>query len=183
MIQPSRIKTLKDAPENPRGSYVLYWMGLSQRAVFNPALEHAVDQANARGLPTLVCYGIAEGFPEVNARHWTFLLQGMAEIGPALERRGIAFVARRAPPVETALRYAADAALVVCDRNYLKPIKRFYDDFVARAPCRVVQVEGDAVVPVETASSKHEFAARTLRVCPRSHARANLRRRIMTEAA
>jgi len=167
MIQPSRIKTLKDAPENQRGSYVLYWMGLSQRAVFNPALEHAVDEANARGLPVLVCYGIAEGFPEVNARHWTFLLEGMAEIGPALERRGIAFVARRAPPVETALRYAADAALVVCDRNYLKPIKRFYDDFVARAPCRVVQVEGDVVVPVETASSKHEFAARTLR--PKIH--------------
>jgi len=167
MIQPSRIKTLKDAPENERGSYVLYWMGLSQRAVFNPALEHAVDEANARGLPVLVCYGIAEGFPEVNARHWTFLLEGMAEIGPALERRGMAFVARRAPPVETALRYAADAALVVCDRNYLKPIKRFYDDFVARAPCHVVQVEGDVVVPVETASSKHEFAARTLR--PKIH--------------
>jgi len=31
------------------------------------------------------------------------------------------------------------------------------------APCRVVQIEGDAVVPVETASDKHEIAARTLR--------------------
>ncbi len=28
---------------------------------------------------------------------------------------------------------------------------------------RIVQVEGDVVVPVETASGKHEFAARTLR--------------------
>ncbi len=168
MIQPSRIKVLKDAPENPSGAYVLYWMGLSQRAVFNPALEYAVDEANARGLPVVVCYGIAEGFPEVNARHWTFLLEGMAEIGPALEKRGIGFVARRREgPVGTALFYAADAALVVMDRNYLKPIRRFYEDFVARSPCRTVQVEGDVVVPVETASSKHDYAARTLR--PRIH--------------
>ncbi len=163
MIQPTRLKTLNDAPENGAGAYVLYWLGLSQRAAHNPALEHAVDEANARALPVLVCYGIAEGFPEVNARHWAFLLEGLAEIGPALEKRGIAFVAHRALPVDTALRYAARAALVVCDRTYLKPAKRFYADFAARAPCRVVQVEGDVVVPVETASPKHEVAARTLR--------------------
>ena len=163
MIEASRIKVLKDGPERKDGSYVLYWMGLSQRAVFNPALEYAVGEANRRHLPVLVCYGIAEGFPEVNARHWTFLLQGMAEVGPALARRGIGFVARREPPVETALRYAEAAALVVLDRTYLAPVKRFYADFVARAPVRVVQVEGDVVVPVETASLKHEFAARTLR--------------------
>ena len=163
MIQPSRIRVLKEGPINENGSYVLYWMGLSQRAVFNPALEHAIDEANARSLPVLVCYGIAEGFPEVNARHWTFLLEGMAGLRPLFEQRGIAFVARRQPPVETALFYANEAALVVCDRNYLKPIERFYNAFVAQAPCRVVQVEGDVVVPVETASSKHEYAARTIR--------------------
>lgn len=164
MIQPTRIKVLKDGPENPAGRYVLYWMGLSQRAGFNPALEQAIDEANERKLPVVVCYGIAEGYPEVNARHWTFLLQGLAEIGPALAKRGIGFVARReGGPVETALTYATEAALVVIDRNYLKPIRQYYEDFVTRAPCRVVQVEGDVVVPIETASGKHDYAARTLR--------------------
>ena len=163
MIQPTRIQPLNETPEDPAGAYVLYWLGLAQRAVFNPALEHAIDLANERRLPVLVCYGIAEGFPEVNARHWTFMMEGTAEIGPALAARGIGFVPCRASPVETALHYAQQAALVVCDRNYLNPIKRFYADFVARAPCRVVQVEGDVVVPVQTASVKHEYAARTLR--------------------
>ncbi|KZB98966.1 hypothetical protein AU375_04769 [Methylobacterium radiotolerans] len=163
MIQPTRIKPLNDVPLRERSAYVLYWMGLSQRARFNPALEYAVEKANGLGLPVLVCYGLAEGFPEVNARHWAFLLEGMAEVGPELRRRGIAYVARRQPPVETALLYAKDAALVVCDRNYLKPVRRFYADFAAQAPCRVVQVEGDVLVPVETASPKHEVGARTLR--------------------
>jgi deoxyribodipyrimidine photo-lyase len=163
MIQSTRIKTINQAPEGEAPDYVLYWMGLSQRVRFNPALEYAVDEANARGLPVLVCYGIAEGFPEVNARHWNFLLEGMAEVGPALEKRGIGFVAHRAPPVDTALRYAAKAALVVCDRSELRPARHFQADFAARAPYRVVQVEGDVVVPVQTASPKHEYAARTLR--------------------
>ena len=163
MIQPTRLKTLNDAPFNEAGRYVLYWMGLSQRAAFNPALEYAVAEANERGVPVLVCYGIAEGFPDVNARHWSFLLEGLAEVRPELEKRGIGFVTRRAPPVETALLYAREAAMVVCDRNYLAPIKRFYADFARQATCRVVQVEGDVVVPVETASGKHEVAARTLR--------------------
>ena len=163
MIQPSRIRPLNDAPENTGASYVLYWMGLSQRASFNPALEYAVDEANARKLPVLVCYGLAEGIPEANARHWNFLLEGIADVAAALEKRGISFVARREQPVQVALRYAADAAIVVCDRAYLKPVVPFYADFAARAPCRVIQVEGDVVVPLEVASPKHEYAARTLR--------------------
>ena len=164
MVEATRIKTLRDLPPTEGASYVLYWMGLSQRARFNHALEYAVEEANRLGLPVLVCYGIAEGIPEANARHWAFLLEGLAEVGPALLERGIAFIARRQPPVETALLYAAEAALVVCDRNYQKPVRRFYDDFAERAPCRVVQVEGEVVVPVETASPKHEYAARTLRI-------------------
>ena len=32
-----------------------------------------------------------------------------------------------------------------------------------KAPCRVVQVESDVIVPLETVSSKAEYAARTLR--------------------
>ena len=164
MIQPTRVKPLRDVPPREGASYVLYWMGLSQRAGFNPALEYAVGEANRLGLPVLVCYGIAEGIPDANARHWAFLLEGLAQVGPVLRERGIAFVVRRQPPVETALFFAADAALVVCDRAYQKPVRRFYADFVERAPCRVVQVEGDVVVPVETASPKHEYAARTLRI-------------------
>jgi deoxyribodipyrimidine photo-lyase len=164
MIQPTRLKVLSDQPVRESASYVLYWMGLSQRARFNHALEYAIAEANRLGLPVLVCYGIAEGIPEANARHWAFLLEGLAEVGPTLRERGIAFVVRRQPPVETALLYAVEAALVVCDRNYQKPVRRFYADFAERSPCRVVQVEGEVVVPVETASPKHEYAARTLRI-------------------
>ena len=38
MIQPTRIKFIGDKPVREGASYVLYWMGLSQRAKYNHAL-------------------------------------------------------------------------------------------------------------------------------------------------
>jgi deoxyribodipyrimidine photo-lyase len=162
-IQPSRIRVIQAAEPRPDGLYVLYWMQQSQRAAHNPALEHAVDEANARGLPVLVCFGLTDGYPEANARHYAFLLEGLAEVEAALARRGVAFAIRRGAPDEVALALSGEAALVVCDRGYLKPQKAWRASFAQKADRRVVEVEGDVVVPVETASTKHEFAARTLR--------------------
>jgi deoxyribodipyrimidine photo-lyase len=162
-IQPTRIQILNEAEPQAGGAYVLYWMQQSQRAAFNPALEHALDEANARGLPVLVCFGLTDGYPEANSRHYAFLLEGLAEVEETLARRGIAFVIRRGAPDEVALAFSRRAALVVCDRGYLKPQKAWRTGLASRAALRVVQVEGDVVVPVEVASAKHEFAARTLR--------------------
>ena len=48
---------------------------------------------------------------------------------------------------------AGHAALVVCDRGYLRLRRRGGASSRARAGCRVVQVEGDVVVPVAVAST------------------------------
>ncbi len=72
-----------------------------------------------------------------------------------------------ASPREVALGLAAGAALAVCDAGYLRHQKQWRAAFAKEAPCRVVQVEGDVVVPVELASGRQESAARTLR--PKLH--------------
>jgi deoxyribodipyrimidine photo-lyase len=168
-IPSSRIQILNEA--EPRdGSYVLYWMQQSQRAAFNPALELAVEEANARDLPVLVCFGLtdgATGYPEANERHYAFMLQGLADAEAALKQRGIAFALRRGAPDAVALELSRGAALVVCDRGYLKPQVAWRQRLAERIDRRLVQVEGDVVVPVEVASPKHEIGARTLR--PRLH--------------
>lgn len=167
MIQSARIKILSDAPERADGAYVLYWMQQSQRAVFNPALELAVETANDRGLPVLVGFGLTAAYPEANARHYAFLLQGLQDVARQLAQRGIGFCLRIGEPPDLALALSRDAALVVCDRGYLKPQVAWRQVLAKRIKCRLIQVEGDAVVPVEVASGKHEYAARTLR--PRIH--------------
>jgi len=155
MISVARFKILVDAPVRPEGAYVLYWMQQSQRAQFNPALEYALEQANALDLPLLVCFGLT-AFPEATARHYDFMLRGLAVARRHLSARGIAFVIRKAPPHIVARDLAADAALVVCDRGYLKIQRAWRARLADDLQRRLVQVEGDVVVPVERASTKHE---------------------------
>ncbi len=157
-----RFRALNARPVR-EGDYVLYWMQQSQRAAFNPALEHAVAQANDLGLPVLVGFGLTDSYPDANLRHLAFMLEGLAEVRCDLVRRKIGFVIRKGSPERIAVALAKNAVLLVCDRGYLRHQRAWRDHVAKKAPCRVVQIEGDAVVPVETASDKHEIAARTLR--------------------
>jgi deoxyribodipyrimidine photo-lyase len=91
------------------------------------------------------------------------MLEGLQDVAVALAKRRVKFVVQRGAPDAVAMRLAQDAVMVVCDRSYLRP-QRLWRERVGRdAPCKVVQVESDVVVPVELASGKKEFAARTLR--------------------
>ena len=62
---------------------------------------------------------------------------------------------------------AEHAVLVVVDRGYLKIQKKWRSTAATRVPCAMAQVETDVVVPVDVASNKEEFAARTIR--PKIH--------------
>ncbi len=166
VIDESRVRELNDLPVR-RGGYVLYWMQQSQRAEDNHALELAAQRANALRLPLVVGFGLTGGYPEANLRHYRFLLEGLQEVEASLERRDVRLVVRTGDPAEVALELAADAALVVCDRGYLRHQKAWRRRVASAAACRVVEVESDAVVPVDVVSTKREYAARTLR--PRLH--------------
>ncbi|MEA2758713.1 MAG: deoxyribodipyrimidine photo-lyase [Methylobacteriaceae bacterium] len=162
MIEAERLKELNNAPE-ARGEYVLYWMQQSQRESFSPALEAAIASANRLNLPVLVCFGLTDGYPDANARHYAFMLEGLRETGAALTERGVAFAVRRGSPDDLAIALAERAAMMVCDRGYLRIQKRWRTKVAQSVKCRVSQIEGDVVVPVEHASQKREVGARTLR--------------------
>jgi deoxyribodipyrimidine photo-lyase len=166
MVESTRVKRLNDR-DLRRGRYVLYWMQHSQRASFNPALEYAIGVANRAGLPVLVAFGLMDDYPEANLRHYRFMLEGLQDVAATLAERRIKFVVRRGAPNEVAAALAGDAALVVCDRGYLRHQKAWRADAAGRVPCALVQVEGDVVVPLDVASGKAEAAARTLR--PKLH--------------
>jgi deoxyribodipyrimidine photo-lyase len=146
-----------------RGDFVLYWMQASQRTEYNHALEYAIRQGNDLGLPVVVFFGITDRFPEANARHYRFMLEGLREVRKGLEERGILFVVRRVPPARGVVELSRRAALVVCDRGYLRIQRAWRADAAHRIRCPLVQVESDVVVPVETASGKEEYAAMTIR--------------------
>src|SRR5262245_56221536 len=95
-------------------------MQQSQREHFNAALETAVTHAARLNLPVVVGFGLTDGYPEANARHYLFMLEGLRDVATAVSKRGISFVARRGSPDAVAVELARRAALVVCDRGYLR---------------------------------------------------------------
>lgn len=165
-LEPERIQVLNEK-DVCQGDYVLYWMQQSQRAEDNHALEYAIDEANKLNLPLLVGFVLMDGYPGANSRHFAFLLEGLQESQQSLLARGIPLVVQRGEPAAVALSLGKKASLLVCDRGYLRHQRQWRQEVAQKASCRVVQIESDVVVPVETASNKQEFAARTIR--PKIH--------------
>ena len=66
----------------------------------------------------------------------------------ALEKRGIKMVVRRGAPDDIALEAGKDASLIVTDRGYMRPQKRWRKRVAGEAECPVTRVESGVVVPV-----------------------------------
>nr|QDO16348.1 CPD photolyase [Lingulodinium polyedra] len=160
-VEPERVRTLNDKPE-AAGKYVLYWVQAAVRWSYNHALQYGKQEANRLGLPLLCCFGVTP-YPEANLRHYRFLLEGVADLQAHLKAEKIRLVVKQMPPSKLAAALATDAALVVTDMGYLRIQRQWRSSLAAALKVRLVQVETCAAVPVETVSSKREFAARTIR--------------------
>ena len=162
MIEDTRIRHLNSNPAR-NGEFVLYWMQQSQRSECNHALQFAIERANEKKLGLIVYFGLTDVFPEANERHYSFMLEGLREVQGNLHAKGIRMVIERTSPEIGVMRFSRRASLVVCDRGYLR-IQKFWRNYVAsQIECPLIQVESDAVVPVETASQKEEYSAATFR--------------------
>jgi deoxyribodipyrimidine photo-lyase len=162
-IHPDRVKLLNEKDYRSDGTYVLYWMQQSQRAEWNHAFEAAIRIGKALDKAVLVGFGLMDDYPEANARHYTFLLEGLKELQEAFKKRDCKLVVKFGHPQEVAAGLARDAAAVVCDRGYLRHQKKWRSQLAQSIDCRLIQVESDVIVPVESASDKREYAARTIR--------------------
>jgi deoxyribodipyrimidine photo-lyase len=162
MIDLARVQPLNEHATRS-GKFVLYWMQQSQRADYNHALEYAIERANELRLSVLAVFGLTEDYPEANLRHYAFMLEGLKEAQSALAQRGVMLAVQRGDPADVALRNSNEAALIVCDRGYLRHQKAWRRKVASEARCSVVQVESDVVVPVAVVSGKAEYAARTIR--------------------
>ena len=163
MIESERIARLNDAPVDESGQFVMYWMQQSQREPHNPALEYAIQRGNELGKPVICAFGLDADYPDANLRHFAFMLEGLSETASRLADRRIKLVGRCGSPPEVIAKLARDAALVVCDRGYLRHQRGWRAELARSCERAVVQVEGDVVVPVEVVSDKQEWAARTIR--------------------
>ncbi|MFP4105846.1 MAG: deoxyribodipyrimidine photo-lyase, partial [Phycisphaerae bacterium] len=163
MLDNPRLSYLNDAQPQTDRAFVVYWMQQSQREHYNHALQYAIRQANDIGKPLVVYFGLTECYPSAGERHYRFMLEGLAKTQARLADRDIRMIIRRTDPAEGAAELAKDACFCVVDRGYLRHHIQWRRRAAESMDCPLHQVESDIVVPVQQASTKEEYAARTIR--------------------
>src|SRR5690606_5797710 len=100
-----------------------YWMQITLRAHDNHALNFAIEQADALGVPVVVYHGLRHDYPWASDRLHTFILEGVRDLGAAFAARGIQYAfhlddrdpADPGDHLSPLVALAARSALVVTD--------------------------------------------------------------------
>ncbi|WP_205678719.1 deoxyribodipyrimidine photo-lyase [Aquisphaera insulae] len=163
-----RVRVIRPGGPDPAGSCVVYWMQRAQRGVDNPALNMAIAVGNAAGLPVIAVFGLTADYPGAQRRHYRFLVEGLADAGADLARRGVSLIVRLGSPADIVPAFADEvrAAFVVGDENPVR-VGMLWRQRIARdlrVPFHLV--DADVVVP-SSLFPNEEYAARTIR--PKIH--------------
>jgi deoxyribodipyrimidine photo-lyase len=110
-----------------------------------------------------VFFSLIPDYPNANARHYAFMLQGLREAAAGVEARGCAFVLRVWPEHDLA-RFCSEVrpALVVGDENTLRAPEGWRRRAAEGLRVPFLTVDADVVVPSRLLT-KGESAARTIR--------------------
>jgi len=165
-----RVRTANDRPFNPKGRYVLYWAQMFRRLHSNHALDHASALAAEHKTPLVVYEGLKLNYPWANARHHTFILQGMRDNARAARQAGLSywpFVEAPGDPGRGLVRkLAAEAVCVITDDYpaYITPAQN--RALAAKCDVPVILVDGNSLVPLSRLGAAVGAAAH---IRPRIH--------------
>lgn len=168
-VHPGRVRAA--APERGIAAQGpgIYWMSRDQRADDNWALLHAQELALAGRRPLVAVFCLDKTYPGANARHYDFMLRGLAVTEKELRAKNIPLVLLCGHPPEelAAFAKARKAAFVTTDFDPLRHKRAWLAAAAARLDIPFFEVDAHNLVPCRAASDKREFAARTIR--PKIH--------------
>ena len=158
-----RVTIRREGAPASNGRCVVYWMQRAQRALDNPALDLAVDVANALHQPVVIFFAPVPFYPHANLRHYAFLAQGIPDIAGRARQRGIGFVLR-ADPQHSLLKFCDEvkASIVIGDENPMREPRHWRALAAKRLGVPLWTVDADVIVPSKLLE-KEQYAARIIR--------------------
>jgi deoxyribodipyrimidine photo-lyase len=91
------------------------------------------------------------------------MMEGLQETNAALQEIGVGLIVLSESPEKGAVELYRDSCLTIVDKGYLRTLRQWYKYAAQNIDCPFVQVEDNVVVPVDEASVKEEYSARTIR--------------------
>jgi len=169
LSQDPRVTVRRSGPPDSYGGCVVYWMQRAQRGIDNPALDVAVEAANALRKPVVVFFAPVPFYPGANLRHYRFLAEGIADIAAALAKRNVGFVLRRFPD-HSLIRFCEEvkAALIVGDENPMREPEAWRQTAAKKLKAPLWTVDADVIVPSKL-MEKAQYAAHIIRPRLQTH--------------
>ena len=154
----ARSRSLNDVPLRGEADYVLVWLQQTLRGHEHPAIEVALQIANARGLPVLVYHGLRPDYPHASQRLSRFIVGASAAMGRTLRERGIAcrqlVQHNRDHGKGMVYRLAERAACVIVDDHPTFVARAQSDSFAAARHTATFAVDATRLVPHSRLSGK-----------------------------
>lgn len=144
---------------------VVYWMSRDQRVFDNWALLYSQELALKRGSPLCVVFCLAPSFLHASWRQYSFMISGLKEVEKELSGLGIAFILLNGDPQVEVPGFLEenDVGVLVTDFDPLRQKKDWIAAVAGSIDIPFHQVDAHNIVPCMLASSKQEYAARTIR--------------------
>ena len=155
MLNPtSRVRAANQAPVNPAGEYVLYWMTAFRRAAWNHSLDRAVEWAKELDKPLLVLEALRCDYPWASSRLHRFVLEGMADNARAFGRNRVAYYPYVEPSPGSGKGFltalASSATVAVTDDYPAFFLPRMIQVAAKSLPVLLEAVESNGVVPLSS---------------------------------
>ncbi len=151
-----RIQKANDAPVNPGGDFVLYWMTAFRRVNWNFSLQRAVDWARELNKPLIVLEALRCGYQWASDRFHQFILDGMADNARSLRKRTVLYY----PYVEEVKgegkglveALAEKSCVVITDDFPAFFLPRMIAAVSRRLPVLMEQVDSNGLLPMRAAN-------------------------------
>ncbi len=159
----ARSRLLNDKPLKP--GKLVYWMSRDQRVADNWALLYTQALAQQYQCSWEVVFVLVPQFLGATMRQYDFMLRGLNAVQRQLNEWGIAFKIFLGNPAQVLNEYTQKnkVGAIICDFDPLRIKRDWKNQLAKRLDCALYEVDTHNIVPVWVASSKAEYAARTIR--------------------
>jgi deoxyribodipyrimidine photo-lyase len=151
-VPETRIRRVNQAPLNPRGDFVLYWMTAARRVQRNFGLQRAVERASELKRPLVVLEALRCGYPWASDRLHRFIMDGMIDNRDHLQGKPALYY----PYLERAKgegkgllgALAGHACVIVTDHFPAFFLPRMLEAAGKRVPVRLEAVDSNGILPL-----------------------------------
>lgn len=154
-----RVGPCNQAPINPSGEYLLYWMTGARRLSHNPSLDAAVAQCEALGRPLVLFEPIRIDYQHVCPRHHRFVIDGMKDQQERCASLGLRYlpaVERRPGELKALFKELCEkAALVIADQHPGGWLRSVHEHTLDALSLRVQLIDSVGLVPLALAEKNY----------------------------